>query len=96
MAGSPDSKATFASTGVRREGNRWFFSGDLALRDVAKGVETELEFLGADPTGVQREPRGGLFRHHHHTQRFGVDFGLVDGAKVVVGDQLEVAAFLTT
>jgi polyisoprenoid-binding protein YceI len=94
-------KMTFASTGVRQDGDRWLLTGDLVIRDVTKGVEIELEFLGVDPTGVQGEPRVGFSGTTTITRSdFGIDFGLVEGAKLVVGDRidivLEVEAFLTS
>jgi polyisoprenoid-binding protein YceI len=97
-------KLTFASTDLRSEGDRWLLSGDLTIRDVTKGVEIELEFLGADPTGLQGESRVGFTGHTSiRRSEFGIEFGLVDEtkvAKVFAGDrieiQLEVEAVLAT
>ncbi|WP_103352598.1 YceI family protein [Amycolatopsis sp. CA-128772] len=92
-------KLTFTSTGLRQDGSQWLLTGDLEIRDVTKGVEIELEFLGVDPTGVQGEPRVGFGgRTSIARSDFGIDFGLVEGAKIVVGDkveiELEIEAFL--
>lgn len=91
---------TFASTGLRHDGQRWLLTGDLTIREVTKGVELAVEFLGVDPTGVQGEQRVGFdARTSIKRSDFGVDFGLPEGAKVIISDKvdihLEIEAFLS-
>ncbi len=47
---------TFASKGVRKEGDGWVLAGDLTMHGVTKPVELALEFNGAmtDPWGNNR------------------------------------------
>ncbi|MCB1002683.1 MAG: YceI family protein, partial [Acidimicrobiales bacterium] len=47
---------TFASTGVRREGDAWKLDGDLTVRGTTRPVTLDVEYLGAvtDPWGGQR------------------------------------------
>lgn len=47
---------TFASTGIRPEGDAYIISGDLTINGVTKGVELETEFAGTakDPFGNDR------------------------------------------
>jgi polyisoprenoid-binding protein YceI len=82
---------TFASTGLREEHGTWFLEGELTIRATTRAVGLELEFLGFDPTGAQGEPRIG-FEGRTSIKRsdFGIDFGLVDGAKVVIGDKIDI------
>jgi polyisoprenoid-binding protein YceI len=83
---------TFASTGLREAGGAWLLSGDLTIRDVTKPVELEVEFLGADPTGLQGEQRVGFEARTSITRSdFGVSFGVAaEGAKVVISDRVDV------
>lgn len=84
-------KMTFASTGLRADGENWVLTGDLTIRDVTKAVEIELEFLGFDPTGMQGEPRIGFEgRTTILRSEFGVSVGLVDGTKIIVSDKVEI------
>lgn len=47
---------TFASTGIRADGDEYFISGDLTVNGITKGVELETEFTGTarDPFGNDR------------------------------------------
>jgi polyisoprenoid-binding protein YceI len=85
-------KMTFTTTGVRANGDSWVLSGDLTIRDVTKPVEIELEFLGADPTGLQGEHRVGFDGRTSITRsEFGVSFGVAtEGSKVVMGDKVDI------
>jgi len=61
---------TFASTGLRQENGAWVLTGDLTIRAVTRPVEFEVEFLGVDPTGLQRgEPDRFLGPWRHHAPR---------------------------
>jgi polyisoprenoid-binding protein YceI len=85
-------KMTFVSTGVRADGANWVLTGDLTIRDVTKGVELALEFLGFDPTGLQGEKRIGFDARTAITRsEFGVSFGLpVEGSKIVISDKVDI------
>jgi polyisoprenoid-binding protein YceI len=91
---------TFASRALRPGAGPWVLSGELTIRDVTRPVDLEVEFLGADPTGLQGEPRIGFSARGTISRRdFGITFGLAaDGTKIVVADKvditLDVQAFL--
>ena len=91
---------TFASKGLRPAAGAWVMSGELTIRDVTRPVDLDVEFLGADPTGLQGEPRIGFSAQGVISRRdFGITFGLAaDGSKIVVADKvsivLDVEAFL--
>lgn len=83
---------TFTSTGVRQRDGQWVLEGDLTIRDVTRPVSIELDYLGADPTGLQGESRLGFEgRTSISRKEFGVSFGLaVDASKVVIADQVDI------
>ncbi|MFI7677437.1 YceI family protein [Actinophytocola sp. NPDC049390] len=85
-------KMTFTSTGIRSVDGAWVLSGDLTIRDVTKGVDIALEFLGVDPTGLQGEQRIGFDGRTSITRSdFGVSFGVAtEGSKVVIGDKVDI------
>jgi polyisoprenoid-binding protein YceI len=91
---------TFASKGLRPGDGTWVMTGELTIRDVTRPVDLDVEFLGADPTGLQGEPRIGFSAQGVISRRdFGITFGLAgDGSKIVVADKvsivLDVEAFL--
>ncbi|MGW5717603.1 YceI family protein [Amycolatopsis sp. NPDC003865] len=86
-------KMTFASTALRAAGDKWVLIGDLTIHDITKAVDIEVEFLGVDPTGLQGEPRVGFAGKTSISRSdFGITFGVAaDGAKVFVGDQVEIS-----
>jgi polyisoprenoid-binding protein YceI len=54
-------------------------SEDLTITDVTRPVDLEVEFLGADPTGLQGEPRIGFSARTTISRRdFGCGFGGLD------------------
>jgi polyisoprenoid-binding protein YceI len=67
-------------------------AGELTIRDITRPVELEVEFLGADPTGLQGEPRIGFGARATISRRdFGITFGLAaDGTKIVVADRVDI------
>jgi len=91
---------SFTSTGLRPAYGSWVLSGELTITDVTRPVHLEVEFLGADPTGLQGEPRIGFSARTTISRRdFGIAFGLAaDGTKIVIADKvdivLDVEAFL--
>ncbi|MBV9447490.1 MAG: YceI family protein [Streptosporangiaceae bacterium] len=82
---------TFASRAVRPTASSWVLAGELTIRDVTRPVDLEVEFLGTDPAGLQGEPRIGFSaRGVISRSAFGITFGLVEGARIVVGDQVDI------
>jgi polyisoprenoid-binding protein YceI len=82
---------TFASTAVREAGESWVLEGDLTIRGTTRTVRIDLDYLGYDPTGQLGEPRIGFEgRTSINRSDYGVSFGLVDGGKIVVADQVDV------
>jgi polyisoprenoid-binding protein YceI len=84
---------TFASKALRPGDGTWVMSGELTIRDVTRPVDLDVEFLGADPTGLQGEPRIGFSAQGVISRRdFGITFGLAaDGTKIVVSDKVSIA-----
>lgn len=82
----------FASMSLCLVDGSWELSGELTIRDVTRPVDLEVEFLGADPTGMQGEPRIGFCaRGVISRSDFGITFGLVaDGTKIVVADKVAI------
>ncbi|HLT60179.1 MAG TPA: YceI family protein [Microlunatus sp.] len=82
---------SFTSTGLRPTAAGWELAGDLTLRGTTRPVRITLEFLGFDPTGLMGEPRVGFAgRTVIRRSEFGVSFGLADGGKIVIGDEVEI------
>jgi len=84
-------KMTFASTGLKQDGDKLVATGDLTIREVTNPVEIELEYLGTggDPWGGTRIG----FEGHTTISRkeWGVDFNLpAVGESVVIGDKITV------
>jgi polyisoprenoid-binding protein YceI len=83
---------TFASTGLRRNGDDFTLVGDLTLRGTTKSIELALEIvgLGPDPYGGTRiglSARTSVLR-----SEFGVRFNAVmETGGAVVSDKLDVA-----
>jgi polyisoprenoid-binding protein YceI len=90
---------TYVSTALSGADGSWVLGGELTIRGITRSTSITLAFLGYEPTGLQGEPRVGFEgRTSISRSDFGVDFGLADSGKVVVGDKidisLEVEAFL--
>lgn len=82
---------TFASTGIRQEGDKVIATGDLTIRDTTKPVELFLEYQGTGP-----DPWGGTRVAFEATttisrKEWGVDFNLpAAGELVVIGDKISI------
>lgn len=91
---------TFTSRAAHPTEAGWAIAGLLTIRDVTRPVDLAVDFLGADPSGLQGEPRIGFSARTAISRgEFGISFGLAtDGSKIVVGDKvdvvLDVQAFL--
>jgi polyisoprenoid-binding protein YceI len=65
--------------------------GELTIRDTTRTVRIDLDYLGYDPDGLQGEPRIGFEgRASINRSDYGVSFGLVDGGKIVVADNVDI------
>jgi len=85
-------RLSFTSTALAQDGDRWVLHGDLTIKDVTKGVELEVGFLGIDPTGTQGESRIGFEAKTVISRKeFGISFGLLtDGSKIIIGEEVEI------
>jgi len=91
---------TFASTGVKHDGDEFVLLGDLTIKGVTRPVEIEFE-----PTGVATDPFGNVRAGFEgETELSRKDFGLVwnvalEAGGVLVSDkikiQLDVSAIQT-
>lgn len=83
---------TFASQALQFTEAGWVLDGLLTIRDVTRPVGFAVEFLGADPSGLQGEPRIGFSARAAISRRqYGISFGLAaDGSKIVVGDKVDI------
>ena len=88
-----DEKPTwsFASTGIRTDGDDYVISGDLTINGITKGVELETEFTGTakDPFG---NDRAGFEANLEVNRK---DFGLTWNATLetggfLVGDKVKI------
>lgn len=81
----------FQSTHVADTAKGLVLSGDLTIKDVTKGVELDLEFLG-----VQRDGQGHLragFEASTEISRkeWGITFNVpLEGDRVMIGDQVAI------
>ena len=81
----------FTSTGLRQADGEWVLEGELTVRGTTRPVRIELDYLGFDPTGLQGEPRVGFEgRTTIRRSDFGINFGLVDGGKIVISDKIDI------
>lgn len=82
---------SFVSTGLLSEDDSWILEGRLTIKEITQPVSIELDFLGYDPTGTQGEPRIGFEgRTSIRRSHFGINFGLVEGGKLVIADQVDI------
>jgi len=82
---------TFASTGIKADGDDFKLAGDLTIRGVTKPVTFDIEF-----EGMQGDPWGGTragFTASADVNRkdWGLDFNIpLDGGGFVVGDKIKI------
>ena len=83
--------ATFASTGVRAEGEQYVLDGNLTLKGVTKPVSLELEFNGVSPGMGHGEVAGFEASVVLNRKDFGVDLDIpLETGGAVVGDKVTV------
>jgi polyisoprenoid-binding protein YceI len=82
---------TFASTGVKQDGDEFVMLGDLTIKGVTRPVELELE-----PTGVATDPFGNVRAGFEGgTEISRKDFGLtwnvaLEAGGVLVSDKIKI------
>ena len=82
---------TFATTGVRADGDDYVLTGDLTIKGVTKPVELELEF-----NGVEGDPWGGTragFSAETEINRkdWGLEYNMVlETGGVMVGEKVKI------
>jgi len=88
--------ATFASTGVRADGDDYVLDGDFTLKGVTKPISLKLEFNGVNPGMGHGEVAGFEASVVLNRKEFGVDFdmpletgGTVIGEKVTITLEIE-------
>ncbi|MER5382457.1 YceI family protein [Streptomyces sp. NPDC002688] len=82
---------TFASTGVRAEGEEYFLDGQLTIKDVSRPVALEIEFngVGEDPWGGTRA--GFSAKTTINRKDWGLEFNVpIGGEKLLLSDKLEL------
>lgn len=89
----------FESTSIAGDDQGLTLTGELTIRDIAREVTIDVDFLGRDDTGLQGESRLGFAgRTTVRRSDFGVGETPVRGSKVVVGDvvtiELDIQAYL--
>lgn len=82
---------TFASTGVKANGDDYVVLGDLTIKGATRPVELDLEFNGTHPDPWGGTRAGFSAEAEISRKEFGVDFEVpMDGPGVVVGDKIKV------
>jgi polyisoprenoid-binding protein YceI len=82
---------TFASTGLRQDGDGYVLTGDLTLHGVTRQVELDLEFNGTtqDPWGGTRIAFSATTEINRRD--YGIDINMpLDGGGAVVGDKIKI------
>ncbi|MCV7172479.1 YceI family protein [Mycobacterium manitobense] len=83
--------ATFASTGVRADGDRHVLDGDFTLKGVTKPVSLDLEFNGVSPGMGHGEVAGFEASVVLNRKDFGIDLDMpLETGGAVVGDKITI------
>ena len=83
--------ATFTSTGVRSEGDKYLLDGDFTLKGVTKPVTLDLEFNGVNPGMGHGEVAGFEASVVLNRKDFGIDIDLpLETGGTVVGDKINI------
>jgi polyisoprenoid-binding protein YceI len=83
--------ATFTSTGVRPDGDKYVLDGEFTLKGVTKPVTLELEFNGVNPGMGHGEVAGFDASVVLNRKDFGIDFELpLETGGTVVGDKVTI------
>jgi polyisoprenoid-binding protein YceI len=82
---------TFATTGVRQNGDTYLLDGTLTIRDVTRPITLDVEFNGTDtdPWGGQRV--GFSATTSISRKEFGIEFNIpLGGDKALLGDNVDI------
>ncbi len=83
--------ATFASTAVTANGDKYVLDGDFTLKGVTKPVSLELEYYGVNPGMGHGEVAGFEASVVLNRKDFGIDIDMpLETGGVVVGDKVTV------
>jgi polyisoprenoid-binding protein YceI len=83
--------ATFTSTGVRTEGNRYALDGEFTLHGVTKPITLDLEFNGVNPGMGHGEVAGFDATVVLNRKDFGIAFDApLEAGGTVVGDKVTI------
>jgi len=83
--------ATFKSTGVRADGDKYALDGEFTLKGVTKPVTLDLVFNGTNPGMGQGEVAGFEASVVLSRKDFGIDFELpLETGGTVVGDKVNI------
>jgi polyisoprenoid-binding protein YceI len=83
--------ATFRSTGVRANGNRYLLDGDFTLKGVTRPVTLDLEFNGVNPGMGHGEVAGFEASVVLDRRDFGIDIDMpLETGGAVVGDKISI------
>jgi polyisoprenoid-binding protein YceI len=84
--------ATFASAGVRTDGDRYLVDGDFTLKGVTKPITLELAFNGTNPGMGRGEVAGFEASVVLNRKDFGIDIDLpLETGGTVVGDKVTIS-----
>ncbi|MCK0173080.1 MULTISPECIES: YceI family protein [Mycobacteriaceae] len=83
--------ATFTSTGVRPDGDRYALDGELTIKGITRPVTLELEFNGVNPGMGHGEVAGFEATVVFNRKDFGIDIDVpLETGGAVVGDKVTV------
>ena len=82
--------ATFASTGVRENGEGYVLDGDFTVKGITKPVSLNLEFNGVNPGMGHGEVAGFSASVVLNRKDFGIDIDMPLETGVVVGDKVTI------
>ncbi|AFM18659.1 hypothetical protein Mycch_3934 [Mycolicibacterium chubuense NBB4] len=83
--------ATFTSTAVRADGDRYVVDGDFTLKGVTKTISLDLEFNGVNPGMGHGEVAGFEASVVVNRKDFGIDIDMpLETGGAVVGDKVTI------
>ncbi|HEU4948821.1 MAG TPA: YceI family protein [Kribbella sp.] len=84
-------KMSFASTGIRRDGDGWVLSGDLTIKDVTRPLELDVDFLGLDQNAYGQTIIGFEAKATISRKDWDIDFNVpLEGGKLLIGDKVDI------
>ncbi|GAA0591007.1 YceI family protein [Kribbella sandramycini] len=84
-------KMTFASTGLKAEGENYVLAGELTIKDVTKPIELAFEFLGVEQNAYGQTVIGFEASTSISRKEWGIDFNVpLEGGKLLIGDKVDI------